>query len=176
MIPPPPQQPPPPPPTAAGVTLHRLAPHRPDPELIASLLALERRLWSKAESWGAALAQELQRRNTFLLYALAADQPDQPLAGFVVFTAHGLVAHICKLLVVPSLRRRGIGRALVQAALAVAGERRVGSATLHVAAANAGALALYVSLGFACEAGVLQDYYGAGRHAHKMRLALTEDY
>ena len=43
--------------------------------------------------------------------------------------------------------------------------------TLHVAAENAPALALYTKIGYTSEA-FLPDYYGPGRHAHKMMCDL----
>ena len=208
MLPPPP--PGAPPVAAAVLRLHAL---KPDAVVLKSLMTLERRLWSKSESWGGLLEAELQRRNTTLLYMIDPSTLDGSSAGqavgaYILYTTTGLVAHISKLMVAPALRRRGLGRALVREAVALAQrERRVGSVTLHVDSNNAAALGLYRSLGFTSEAalpvssacmpsalasyppkpGVLhlsppslspapQDYYGAGRSAHKMRLPLTDDY
>jgi ribosomal protein S18 acetylase RimI-like enzyme len=44
-------------------------------------------------------------------------------------------------------------------------------ATLHVDPLNKAAIALYHSLGFELD-GVLEDYYSAGRPAHKLRKQL----
>lgn len=80
-------------------------------------------------------------------------QPQQPVAGYLVFTATGLNAHISKLAVAPDWRRRGLARALVQEAVRIARhERRVCSVSLHVAADNLPALALYRGQGFVSEA------------------------
>jgi ribosomal protein S18 acetylase RimI-like enzyme len=157
------------------------------------LAALERKLWSKATSWGPELFRELGRRNVALLYAVAADgaggdagraggtgapssssstaaAADAPILGYVIYSTSSLACHVSKVVVVPEERRRGLGRALVRAALAAAvSERRVRAATLHVNAANAPALALYASLGFVAD-GELANYYAPGRPAFKMLL------
>ena len=45
-------------------------------------------------------------------------------------------------------------------------------ATLHVDPQNKAAIALYHSLGFDLD-GILEDYYSAGRPAHKLRKQLN---
>jgi ribosomal-protein-alanine N-acetyltransferase len=63
--------------------------------------------------------------------------------------------------VVPHARRRGVGRALVEALLADAGARR---AHLEVRASNRAAIALYERTGFVA-AGVRKRYYADGEDA-----------
>ncbi|KAL4425114.1 hypothetical protein ABPG77_008219 [Micractinium sp. CCAP 211/92] len=46
-------------------------PQKGDPAVLSQLLALEKRLFKKADNWGDLLIKETQRRNTFLLYAEA---------------------------------------------------------------------------------------------------------
>lgn len=60
----------------------------------------------------------------------------------------------------PSFRRRGIGAALVAAALAAGRARPVGEVTLEVAARNTPARALYLSMGFV-EQRIRRGYYPA---------------
>lgn len=139
-------------------------------DLLAELEALERRLFAKTASWGGQLGREASRRNTHLLVARAAT-PDNQLVGYLVYSASGLVAHIAKLATVPSWRRRGVGRQLVRAVHSAAKLRRAAAITLHVDASNEAALGLYRGEGFAFD-GCLEDYYGPGRDAHKMRLEL----
>ena len=46
-------------------------------------------------------------------------------------------------------------------------------ATLHVDPANTPALALYTSIGFEVD-GILEDYYAAGKPAHKLAKQLEQ--
>ena len=94
-------------------------------------------------------SKEAVRRNCVLLYITHHSQ----VAAYIVYTTNGLAAHIAKLAVRDDLRRQGLGRTLVQAAVETARrERRVGSCSLHVDPANTAAVGLYRSLGFAVEA------------------------
>ncbi|KAG7667127.1 hypothetical protein KSW81_000869 [Nannochloris sp. 'desiccata'] len=149
----------------SGFTIHRLkAQTREDELIVTQLLAMEKKLWKKTDSWGGLLEKELTRRNTFTLYvtttlpslpssALPANATHSSsvthslkVVAYLIFTATGLVCHISKVVVVPEMRRQGLGRALVQAAIEIAkNERRVGSITLHVDADNTAALGLYSS-------------------------------
>jgi [ribosomal protein S18]-alanine N-acetyltransferase len=81
------------------------------------------------------------------------------VSGFVGVKRVADEAHIMTLAVPPASRRRGLGRALVKAALAdpaLAGVRRV---HLEVRPSNEAARALYASLGFG-ETGRRKNYYG----------------
>jgi ribosomal protein S18 acetylase RimI-like enzyme len=147
----------------SGFTIHRLKAPKGDELVVTQLLAMEKKLWKKTDSWGGLLEKELTRRNTFTLYATTtlpstpssappATPPPSEVVAYLIFTATGLVCHISKVVVVPEIRRQGLGRALVQAAIEIAKkERRVGSITLHVDADNTPALGLYTSLGFESE-------------------------
>ena len=80
---------------------------------------------------------------------------------------------LSKLAVAPSLRRRGIGRALLEAAVGLARSRRhVAVVRLHVDAENAGARALYEAAGFVLSGERLDNFYRAGRHAFELVLEL----
>jgi ribosomal protein S18 acetylase RimI-like enzyme len=209
-------------PAPSGFSIHRLKATKGDELIVTQLLAMEKKLWKKTDSWGGLLEKELARRNTFTLYATTLSSlpslsalparsasSSSEVVAYLIFTATGLVCHISKVVVVPEMRRQGLGRALVQAAVEIAKkERRVGSITLHVDADNVPALRLYSNLGFASEGmlevsqcfgykflvlflgrggwwkqsnlhfliALLQDYYSVGRHAHKMRLKLNDNY
>lgn len=154
------------------IDIHTFNPKK-DTVLLSQLIKLEKRLFPKSASFRAPgdLEQELKRRNTVLMYT---DTLDGAVTGYIIFTMHGLVAHITKLLVVPEARRQGIGRQLVLAGMEAARKRRVGSITLHVDASNEPALGLYTGLGFVSET-LLKDYYTLGRDAYKMRWELCEE-
>ncbi len=55
----------------------------------------------------------------------------------------------------------------------VVSSTKKGSATLHVDPANTAALALYTSIGFEVD-GILEDYYSAGKPAHKLAKQLEQ--
>jgi len=93
-----------------------------------------------AEPWDEASLSDLARSSG--AFVLAHDD------GFILVRALAGEAEILTLAVRPAGRRRGLGRALVQAA--AAGARAAGAETLflEVAADNAAALALYQGCGF----------------------------
>ncbi len=122
------------------------------------------RPWSEAV-W----REELASR--FGLY-LVLEEEDE-ISGFVGVQRVADEAHVMTLAVRPGMRRRGLGRALLRAALAApafADARRV---HLEVRPSNVAARALYASLGFV-ETGVRKDYYG-DEDALLMTLHLPED-
>jgi len=86
-------------------------------------------------------------------------QRGSDVSGFVGVKRVADEAHVMTLAVPPGSRRRGLGRALVRAALAdpaLSGVRRV---HLEVRPSNAAARALYASFGFR-ETGLRRNYYG----------------
>jgi ribosomal-protein-alanine N-acetyltransferase len=81
--------------------------------------------------------------------------------------------HLLDLAVDPDARRRGIGRALLEAVLVDARTSGAALALLEVRAQNAQALALYAALGFV-QTGVRRAYYSDnGEDAVVMRLDLS---
>lgn len=92
--------------------------------------------------------------------------------GFVLARAAGGEAEILTLAVVPAARGRGLGRALLQAAIAQARDMGAETMFLEVGADNPQALALYAGLGFA-KVGTRKAYYSAaGADALVLRLPL----
>jgi len=83
---------------------------------------------------------------------------DNALGGFILARDLGGEAEILTLGVLPRTRRRGVGRALLDAVMAEAGRRRLGSVVLEVAADNAAARRLYSATGFA-RVGMRPRYY-----------------
>lgn len=130
------------------------------------LAAIHAEAFPPREQWGAdAMALQLG-----LLGAagwLAGD------AGFVLFRVAADEAEILTLAVRPGCRRRGIGRALLEAALASAREAGATAMFLEVAADNEAAAALYATAGFG-EVGRRRRYYPGGGDARVLRAALDE--
>ncbi len=86
--------------------------------------------------------------------SLAALDAEEEALGFVMLRRAADEAEILTLAVAPAARRRGVGRALVEAAVAHA----PAALFLEVAADNAAARALYAAAGFR-EAGRRRGYY-----------------
>ena len=83
-------------------------------------------------------------------------------------------AHITSLAVAGEARRRGHGRRLVTALVALAGSLGAGAVTLEVRASNEAARALYGGCGFE-EVGERRRYYPDGEDAVIMTLALGDE-
>jgi ribosomal-protein-alanine N-acetyltransferase len=94
--------------------------------------------------------------------------------GFVLGRTTADEAEILTLAVAPRARGKGLGRALLQAAINRA--KTMGAVTmfLEVGADNPHALALYAGLGFA-KGGMRKAYY-EGRDALVLRLPLATDF
>ena len=136
----------------------RVRPLGPDDDAAAA--ALSARVF--ADGWSAAeLARE---RDRSVGRVLAAEQ-DGALVGYVVAWVIDDEAEILTIAVDPAARRRGVGRALVEAALA--GTRR---AHLEVRADNGAARGLYEGLGFEV-VGRRAGYYADGEDALLMAMS-----
>ncbi len=95
----------------------------------------------------------------FLVAEAAGDRAGEGgVVGYVVAHDAAGEGEILNLAVAPARHRRGIGRALVEGVLAVLSDRGVSEVFLEVRESNAGARALYDSLGFR-EVGRRARYY-----------------
>jgi [ribosomal protein S18]-alanine N-acetyltransferase len=86
------------------------------------------------------------------------DPTDENVAGFILARDLGGEIEILTLGVLPELRRLGVGRALLDAVIAQAGRRHIGSVVLEVAADNKAARSLYGATGFV-RVGARPRYY-----------------
>ena len=107
---------------------------------------------------------------------LARESRGGPIVGFVAGRVRRACLHIEGLAVERACRRRGIGRALVRAAVATSRVECVAALTLHVGTCNAAAIALYRAEGFAIDQ-CLRGFYSArafgnDRDAYQMSLRL----
>ncbi|SEJ16867.1 ribosomal protein S18-alanine N-acetyltransferase [Demequina mangrovi] len=97
---------------------------------------------------------------------------DGALAGYSVYGYDGDAFHLMNLAVLPEMRGRGLGRALLEDFLAEARVEGVGDAWLEVAVTNEAALGLYRAHGFE-DVRVRRKYYQPeGVDALVMRVAL----
>lgn len=107
-----------------------------------------------------ALAAKLRAAVPDQAHVAFATAPGGDIVGWIEVQrmAPRRLAHVAWLTiaVAPGWRRRGVGAALMAAARAWASVRRLHKLQLHVRAGNAGAIALYRSLGYEVK-GVLRD-------------------
>jgi len=97
------------------------------------------------DPWDAeALARILALSGGFGYLAWQGEDP----AGFILARDLGEEVEVLSLGVLPAWRRRGIGGALLDAVVAEAGHRRIGSVVLEVAADNVPARHLYADRNF----------------------------
>lgn len=143
---------------------------RTEPAWIALCGAIEKKCFAKHEAMD--IGGELRSRGTSLLCAAPLDSPAE-CAGYLVLQRSSLAANITKVVVAPRLRRTGVGRALLAAAVAAARKARAQVCTLHVDEANEAARRLYAAQGFR-QTGRREDYYRLGRHAIAMELELGQ--
>ncbi len=82
------------------------------------------------------------------------------LAGYAGYRAVCGEGYLGNVAVVPALRRRGVGRTLMEALILQAERQNLAFLTLEVRRSNHAAIALYSGLGFR-QAGVRPGYYTA---------------
>lgn len=144
-------------------------PPQPGPALLGpapkDLAALHARCFTAPPPWSAAaFVEALAAPGAFLLGDARAFLLGRVIAG---------EGEVMILAVAPEARRGGLGRALVARFAAAAQARGATECFLEVAADNAPARGLYAGLGWV-EAGRRPRYYGTGRDALILRLALAQ--
>ena len=92
---------------------------------------------------------------------VARDEARGPVIGFIAGQILRGVLHVVGVAVEPALRRRGIARALLRAAVADARSRSLRAVALQVSTTNRGAIVLYESEGFEPHR-VRHGYYAPG--------------
>ncbi|KAE8967495.1 hypothetical protein PR003_g29157 [Phytophthora rubi] len=135
-------------------------------EWLAQVVRLEKKSFSKSDSLGQRLVEEAMKPHNTLVLAV-----DGAVHGYILFRRNGTEAHIDRIAVAESQRRRGLGRRLLQFAVATLRTSRAAMLLLEADTANVGAIALYESQGFA-RATIRADYYKPGRDALLMELKL----
>ncbi len=101
-----------------------------------------------------------------------ATDADQTVQGFLLAWAVADELHLLNIVSAPASRRRGVGRALMQALLAFAAENKARLVLLEVRRSNVAAIRLYRSSGF-CAIGFRRGYYSdTGEDAVEMLATL----
>jgi ribosomal-protein-alanine N-acetyltransferase len=99
-------------------------------------------------------------------HTLLALEPDaggrERVLGYIVFWLVHDEVHVLNVATALEARRRGVGRALMEAAEEAGRQRGARLSTLEVRRSNAPALALYVGLGYR-QVGVRKNYYAEER-------------
>lgn len=122
---------------------------------LPAILAIERASFS--DPWSrSSFASLLERPRVY--FAVAVERPARTVVGHVVTWFLLDEAELANLAVAPAARGRGVGGALLAAAVATAEARGITTMYLEVRASNNAALALYGSRGFR-EVGRRPSYY-----------------
>jgi ribosomal-protein-alanine N-acetyltransferase len=100
-----------------------------------------------AEAFPYASSQFGQRAESSRAWVVR-DEPGGRVVGFLAARVRGAAMHVEGLAVAEAGRRRGLGRALVRAAVEGARAEGLRAIGLHVSVTNPGAVALYESEGF----------------------------
>jgi len=131
---------------------------------IASILEIEND--SQLEPWSKrAFVEEINRADSNLLAArlqtgASSGESSPQVAGYVCFWSIQGEIQILNLAVRKTLRRKGIARKLIEAAIGTGRERHAAVVTLEVRNSNVAARKLYESFGFIVT-GERPNYYGA---------------
>ncbi len=106
------------------------------------------------------IERELEHSWSRLL--LAEDGPGGPVVGYIVFWLVHDEVHVLNVASALAARRRGIGRALMEAAEEEGRRRGARLSTLEVRRSNAPAIALYLGMGYR-HVGTRANYYAEER-------------
>ncbi|MGI8485128.1 MAG: GNAT family N-acetyltransferase [Thermomicrobiales bacterium] len=105
-------------------------------------------------------------------FLVARDRATDRVLGCGIADRYKGNTRVMNLAIDPSSRRRGVGRAILKELDKAMPE---GDMTLMVQEHNAGAQALYLSVGY-LRAGLARDYYGANQHGIMMRKPRYPDH
>ncbi|MFN7952945.1 MAG: ribosomal protein S18-alanine N-acetyltransferase [bacterium] len=122
--------------------------------------------WSRVH-----FVEELESPLGACYVARGPERRGSPVLGFAVVRVVGDECEVLTIAVDPRFRRRGVGRALLERALADAARRGARKAHLEVRASNHAARGLYLLLGFS-ERGLRPRYYA---HPVEDALLMTAD-
>ncbi len=137
---------------AAAITIERMT-----KEDLDQVMAIEERSFTTPWSRNLFLAEFRNRPISLMLVALS-EGTGREVVGYIVCWVFVDELHILDLATKESIRRHGVGRRLVLAALGTAYDGGARKVFLEVRRSNAAALALYEDLGFE-QTQVRSEYY-----------------
>ena len=141
-----------------------------DRETVAAKVAkLEKKIFPSSEAFDYGV--ELKKKNIGLI--LASREGSQEVVGYLVFQRQKSLAWLHKLATIEQERGKGIARCLVHSLAQQMKKGGCRTIVLWVDEARGPARNLYASCGFQ-QIERLPDYYGPGRTALKMELAIVE--
>lgn len=138
--------------------------------LAPKVAKLEKKIFPSSEAFDYGV--ELKKKNIGLI--LASREESQELVGYLVFQRQKGLAWLHKLAVIEQERGKCIARCLVDSLCQQMKKGGCRTIVLWVDEARNPARALYASCGFE-QIERLADYYGPGRTALKMELAMVEN-
>jgi [ribosomal protein S18]-alanine N-acetyltransferase len=136
---------------------------------LEEVLAIERASFSMPWSRGAFL-YELEQNRVARCYVV---REERRLIGYICLWEVADEVHITNVAVHPDLRRRGVGRSLLNAVLDDARQRKLRLVVLEVRPSNVEALGLYESFGFRVVGRRRGYYYDTGEDALVMEASLV---
>ena len=140
---------------------------------LPDILRIERASFGSPWSEGMFRSEFGNRWSRILIAEIPGSDGRMAAAGFMVLWLLLDELHINNVAVMPDARRRGLGRAMMEAALRLAEAGEAALATLEVRRSNAPAIRLYESFGFSMAA-VRKAYYEDGEDAFFMTRAFSE--
>lgn len=142
-----------------------------DKDDLHELSSLETEVFS--EPWGEEtianyLKMSEKDKATYVLY----DEADKKILAYVIVQTLYDEMEIMRFAVIPTRRREGLGKMLMNMLISAAKEHEVEKIILEVNSINYKAISLYKSLGF-IEVGRRKDYYKQGEDALLMDLNMN---
>ncbi|KAG0643849.1 acyl-CoA N-acyltransferase [Tuber brumale] len=141
--------------------------------LLHSVKQVEKRTFPTGEIFD--FDNELAKRTTHFYCALrggVGDSRDSELYGYIVFVRSKLITRIHKVCVVEEQRGKGVGKWMLDLALAKLKKGGAEKVDLWVDTDREAARRLYLSCGFE-ERETVNDYYSTGRHGIRMEVTLA---
>jgi ribosomal protein S18 acetylase RimI-like enzyme len=139
---------------------------------LPAIEAIEKRCFSGVRrSSLRALKHSLKSPSQSVWVAVGSLEGKRQIAGAMILYHHLLSIRIYSVAVMPAFRGSGVGRRLVNRAVALARKTGRSSVTLEADRRNKVLTGWYETFGFQTYR-ILKDYYSPGRHAVRMRLKL----